>query len=245
MTTGDGSAGGTAEPEIEGRRAARTALDLLRCGTDVERTVFFSDAVFAIAMTLLVLELRVPESRGIDADAFADAVGERIPALIAFVVSFFLVGMTWMTHHRRFRAIVAYDPRLQLLNLVVLFFVAFMPVPSSMLFQPSGRSAIPPIVYAATMMGIFGSLNAVWWYAHRAGLLAESVSEPFYRHALGSTHAVFFVFLLSIPVALLDASAAEYLWIAIWPISMVYGRWLLRRFEREETARLADVAAGT
>lgn len=210
----------------------------LREGGDLERIVFFSDAVFAIAMTLLVLELRVPETPDIGADAFAEAVAGRVPAFVAFVVSFFLIGRTWITHHRRFRAIVAYDSRLQAYNLSLLFFVAFMPVPSGMLFQPSGRSAIPPILYAVTIIGMFGTLNLVWWHAHRAGLLEDDLSDPLYRLALRGLYPTLVVFALSIPIAVVNPDIAEVAWLAVWPAAAVVGRWLHRRFVREETARL-------
>lgn len=241
MTTGAGTAG-----DSDRTRRVQSSLDRLRTGTDVERTVFFSDAVFAIAMTLLVLELRVPElATGYDAHEFADAVVERIPAFVAFALSFFLVGTTWITHHRRFKAIVAYDGRLQLLNLLVLFFVAFMPVPSGMLFQASGRSAIPPMLYAATMAGIFLSLNALWRHAHRADLLDEAVDEPLYRFSLASTTPVWMVFLLSMPLGLWSTDAVQYSWIAIWPATTLYGRRLHRRYVREETARLGGTGPGS
>ena len=218
-------------------------MTALRHGTDLERTIFFSDAVFAIAMTLLVLELRVPESAGDDAHAFAQAVLDQLPAFTAFVLSFVLVGSTWMNHHRRFRAIVGYDARLQALNLLVLLFVAFMPVPSGLLFQPSGDSAIPPILYAATMVGIFASLNAVWRHALRAGLLAPEVGPPLYRFTLTATYPVAAAFLASMPLALIGPTIAELSWVAIWPLSLLGARWRRRRFEREETARLVALDA--
>ncbi len=215
------------------------SLQQLRHGRDDERTPYFSDAVFAIAMTLLVLDLRVPESTPAEAHAFAEAVLEKVPAFVGFVVSFFLLGTTWMTHHRRFRAIVAYDSRLQRINLLVLFFVAFMPVPCGLLFQPSGASAIPPILYATTIAGMMLALTALWAYAHGAGLLSDDVSEPLYRLGLRATHPVVAVMLGSIPLAFLDPIVCMMSWIAVGPLSIGYGRWARRRFVIEETARLA------
>lgn len=233
----------SAQPSIAERVDA--ALTHLRHGRDIERTVFFSDAVFAIAMTLLVLELRVPDTAatGEDARAFAEAFAERVPAFLAFALSFFLVGSTWLTHHRRFRAIVAYDTRLQVLNLALLFCVAFMPVPSGMLFQPSGNSAIPPILYAATIVAMYAAHNAVWRYAHRTGLLDPDMGEPFYRLTLTSTRGVSAVFLASMPLALINPLYAELAWVVIGPVSILDGRWQRRRFVRAETARLQALQA--
>lgn len=106
------------------------SVDVLRNGAETERTVFFSDAVFAIAMTLLVLDLKLPAFSGsVDAAAFNEAVAGKVNGFLGFVLSFVLIGSTWLNHHRKFKGIVRYDPRLQLLNLGLLFFVALCPSP--------------------------------------------------------------------------------------------------------------------
>jgi uncharacterized membrane protein len=218
-------------------------LNVLRSGSDVERTIFFSDAVFAIAMTLLVLELRVPEaSADVSAHAFAEAVAEKVPAFIAFVLSFVIIGLTWLTHHRRFKALAAYDTRLQLANLGMLFFVAFMPVPTGMLFQHSGGSPIPPMLYAGTIVGIFGMLDLAWWHAWRSGLLKAEVTPALYRFTAAALRPALLVFLLSIPLALISPNGAEYAWLTLWPLAALNGRWQKRRFVRAETS--ATTATG-
>ncbi len=220
-------------------RQVDASLNALRQGTDVDRTIFFSDAVFAIAMTLLVLELRIPDLGGnVRADEFAQAAAEKIPAFIAFLLSFALIGITWLTHHRRFKAVTAYDTRLQVLNLGLLFFVAFLPVPTGMLFQHSGNSPIPPMLYAATIAGMFGMLDLTWWHTHRAGFLAPTVSPALYRFAAAALRPALIVFALSIPLALVSPSAAEYSWLALLPLAAVHGRWQKRRLVRAERARL-------
>ncbi len=233
-------------PQAPDDERIEQAIGQLRCGSDIERTVFFSDAVFAIAMTLLVLELRVPElEAGGDSHAFAEAFISKIPAFIAFVLSFVIIGTTWLTHHRRFKAIVAYDSRLQALNLTVLFFVAFMPVPTGMLFEHSGGSAIPPILYSSAIIGMFSALDAVWRYAHRAGFLVDTVTEPVYRHALAAMRPVIAVFAVSIPIALVDPTVAELSWVAMGPISTIHGRWQRARFVKSERARLRTAVPAT
>ncbi|MDJ0312215.1 TMEM175 family protein [Arthrobacter sp. H35-D1] len=110
-------------------------------GIETERTVFFSDAVFAIAMTLLALVLKLPELPAeISRHGYDQALLARVPSLAAFILSFVLVGRIWMTHHRRFSGIRAYDGKLQVLNLLLLFFVVFLPVPASILFKEAANS---------------------------------------------------------------------------------------------------------
>jgi uncharacterized membrane protein len=74
-----------------------------------ERVVFFSDAVFAIVITLLVLEIKPPHLADHNESALHHALFELIPKFTGFVVSFMIVGMMWIEHHRIFRYIVHYD----------------------------------------------------------------------------------------------------------------------------------------
>lgn len=138
----------------------------LRSGPETDRTMFFSDAVFAIAMTLLVLDLKLPD---IDSNTTADELRslllDHVEPLTAFILSFILVGRLWMNHHRKFTAIQRYDGALQNINLAALFFVVFLPVPTAMLFQANVQSPWPPVLYALTISGSFASLSWLWAHA--------------------------------------------------------------------------------
>ncbi len=132
-----------------------------------------------------------------------------------------------------------YDGRLQVINLVLLFFVAFLPVPTSLLFEHYGNSAWPPIIYAFTIAGSFISLNWLWRYAYRAKLMDPRIEEPLFRLILGSTTAVWVVFLFSIPVAVFEPTIAMYLWNAIWPVSAVLDRFHWKKFAAAQTLLFA------
>ncbi|NYE96073.1 putative membrane protein [Psychromicrobium silvestre] len=229
-------------PSIAERIDASTQV--LRHGRSTERTVFFSDAVFAIAMTLLVLDLRVDLPANPSVEEINQAMVEKVPAFASFLLSFVLVGVNWVNHHRRFKGIKSYDARLQNFNLLFLFFVAFMPVPTSLLFANAG-SPWPVVLYAVVVSGISLSLNLIWWHAHRAGLMDKMVSEALYRYSLYATAPVWGIFLLSIPFAFVGSGLALYLWILILPASVIQHRVLRRRFVRRETARFEaeDAAA--
>ncbi|WP_082057173.1 TMEM175 family protein [Psychromicrobium lacuslunae] len=216
----------------------------LRHGPNTERTVFFSDAVFAIAMTLLVLDLRVELPSNPSVEEINEAIVEQMPAFAGFLLSFILVGVNWINHHRRFSGIARYDGRLQQLNLLFLFFIAFMPVPTSLLFVNAG-SPWPVALYAFVVAAISLSLNLLWWYARRAELMDEKVSEALYRYSLHATVPVWGVFLLSIPFAFISTDIALYSWLLIIPVSIIFNRVQWRRFVSRETARFAaeDAAA--
>lgn len=233
----------SSKPDISERIEA--SANLLRHGPNTERTIFFSDAVFAIAMTFLALDLRVVFPEHASTDGINEVLVAKIPGFIGFVLSFFLVGNTWLTHHRRFRGITSYDSRLQFINLALLMMVVFLPVPTSMLFEQPGLSPWPIVIYAFTTWAIYFALGWLWHYAKRAGLLDPSVSDALYRYTLTSTLPVAIVFLLSIPIAFINPVAAMYSWILISPFSIVFGSFSKRRFVRAETLRLQaeDAAA--
>lgn len=99
----------------------------------LERLSFFSDAVFAIAMTLLVIEVRLPELHGATDRSLTRALVNLMPNYIGFVISFLVIGRFWTGHHRLMAMIDAADPSLVRANLLLLMAVAFMPFPTAVL----------------------------------------------------------------------------------------------------------------
>ena len=122
-----------------------------RGGRGLDRIVFFSDAVFAIAITLLVLDIRVPE---IPDDVTADELPARLLALwpkyFGNVLSFVVIISFWVIHRSIFSGIRGYDRGLIWLNSIFLMFVAFVPFPTSLLSE-YGDHQLPVAIYAATL----------------------------------------------------------------------------------------------
>jgi len=118
----------------------------------LERMVFFSDAVFAIAITLLVIELHAPELPRSSSDvAQIQALANLMPNIVGFGISFAVIGMFWMGHHRAFSLATRYNPRVLGWNLALLALIAFMPFVtaylSSNIFQ-----RVPAIFYCLVML---------------------------------------------------------------------------------------------
>lgn len=103
--------------------------------SQLERLTFFSDAVFAIAMTLLVIEVKVPEVHALSDRALGEALLRQIPKYIGFVISFIVVARFWVGHHRVMGLLKATSPRLIWANLIFLLVVAFMPFPTAVLSE--------------------------------------------------------------------------------------------------------------
>ncbi|MBO0884336.1 MAG: DUF1211 domain-containing protein [Mycobacterium sp.] len=200
---------------------------------DLDRVVFFSDAVFAIAMTVLVLTLQLPA--GTTDSEVAHALRTALPSVYAYALSFAVISLYWLAHHRMFRYVRRLDPNLLVLNLALLGFVAFVPFPTSVLGDHGGTTAA--VVFYASTMAILGSLiSALWFYASHEHLIAAEASPTFIRHSLWRGLAVPVVFAASIPIAFVNPYAAEYFWltIVIWRVLLRrhYGTRGYRRAER-------------
>lgn len=178
----------------------------------LERLIFFSDAVFAIAITLLALDIRLPAG----SEMFSDA--QLLTALLgmwhkylAYGISFLVIGTLWIGHHRKFRFIKRHDSRLLMLNLLMLMVIAFVPFPSSILSENPNRTAT--VFYALTMAAASLLGAAVWQYAaHRHRLIDSQMDEKLRRRQLIAPLATAAAFLLSVGIAFLNADLAKLTW---------------------------------
>jgi uncharacterized membrane protein len=207
------------EPARPGRGHEGTGVESDR---DLDRVVFFSDAVFAISMTVLTLSLHLPSSTT-DGQT-AHALHEAIPSIFTYVLSFAVIGIYWLAHHRMFRYIWRLDGTLLVLNLACLAVVAFIPFPTSVLAD-HGSTTAAVVFYAATMGVLGGLVTGLWVYAtYHQRLIRPDTPPRFVRYALWRAATVPAVFVASIPIAFADPSAAMYFWLTI-----VIIRVLLRR----------------
>ncbi len=190
-------------------------------GAGFERLIFFSDAVFAIAITLLALEIRLP----VDAADLSDLqlmtfLMSIWPKYLSFIISFLVIGNFWIAHHRRFRMITRYDTRLLLLNLFMLMSIAFIPFPTSILSENSNRTSTIFYALSITLTGLLSAL--LWWYASWENRLTEkNFDVKLARRHLLSILTIPTVFLLSIGLAFIDPDLAKFSWILTAPAAML------------------------
>jgi len=178
---------------------------------ELERVNAFSDGVFAIAITLLVLNLGVPEH--IHGDDLNQILWEQRQDLLAYAISFAVIGRFWIVHHRFFASVVGFDGRLLALNLFYLGWIALFPFSAQVFGDHAGDSAAIAL-YAVNLAGItlVGMLMAA--DARRAGLAKMSPEEA--REGERRALLVAAVFLASIPVALIDPHVAPLLWLFLF-----------------------------
>jgi uncharacterized membrane protein len=233
MTDGGEPAAGADDPPLGADGAVqrgRRALNPLSVAGNLEydRVLFFSDAVFAIAITLLVVDIRVP---AVVIDA-AQELSKAQNKILSFIISFLVIGLFWMGHHRLFRYITALDRPLIFLNLLFLGTIAFLPYPTALLFAGNTREPAAPVFYASCVASAGLLELAVWLYATRAkGLVPASVSPAYRRYELAQLLPTPLVFGLSIPVAFVAPGVAPFTWILLVPI----GRLLPRIMRVKET----------
>lgn len=126
----------------------------------LERLTFFSDAVFAIAITLLVIEVKIPHlPPGAGIDAHLQALARLTPSFIGFFVSFAVVGAFWSGHHRAFGMATRYAPGLVGPNLAMLCAIALMPFTSAYMSENFGE-VVPTVLYNAHLLAT-GLLNLI------------------------------------------------------------------------------------
>ena len=184
-----------------------------RDGNEIEfsRIVAFSDGVFAIAITLLVLTLSVPEHLG--DETLTDALWDQPHNLIANAISFAVNGRAWINHHRFFSSVTGFDGRLLTLNIFYLAWIVLLPFSTQVLGDHGGEAAAV-ILYAVNLGGV--SLVGLWMAidARQAGLseIADEELQAF-RHKSVFVAAVFGA---SIPVALVAPDFAPLLWRALF-----------------------------
>ncbi|MBJ7330169.1 MAG: DUF1211 domain-containing protein [Solirubrobacteraceae bacterium] len=178
------------------------------------RVLAFSDGVFAIAITLLVLSIDVPSLSGPRLDpALPDELWDLRYQVLAYFISFGVVGLYWVRHHRLLGNLSAFDGPLMALNLFVLCFIALLPVPTELLGEHSDQAwGIWP--YALCMALVSIGMSVLYHYARREGLLRDPPETAIERRR-ESVRITFpaVVFLLSIPIAFVSPALAVCTWV--------------------------------
>jgi TMEM175 potassium channel family protein len=209
--TSTGDQASEAVPVDAGRLAVRRSDD----PTGMDRIEFFSDAVFAIAMTLLVVSLVIPVSTR--PPTLDDAMDGLSNGLFAFALSFVVIGQFWISHHRLFRLIRRYDLALLWLNLFHLLGICFLPFPTELLGCYFGDDRAG-LLYGATLTAtsVFGA--GIWFYSrarHLTGRIERDVERATTFRAIATPIA----FAAGTALAPLSMQVAVMVWALLLPIA--------------------------
>ena len=205
----------------------------------MSRIFAFTDGVYAIAITLLVLQIEVPT--GItDNDSLWSGIGDESDDLLAFAISFAVIGMNWVGAHRFMRTVDQYDRGLMLLTLFSLFWVVLIPFTSQLMGEYASEAKLSVVLYAVNMLLTVIAAGLMQRHVLKAGL-----GKPEYRWdtelTLRSSIFTGAVFILTIPVAYFFGAITFLLWLGL--------RWDPYQRKRneiyEERKRKASVPAGS
>jgi len=181
----------------------------------------FSDAVFAIALTLLVVGIGVPQLEA--GESLVDALRDLQPEIISFFISFIVIGFYWKGQHQAWDDLGAVDSVYITLNLAYLALIAFLPFPTA-LVGAYEEHAITVVIYAVTLAAASGMECVMYGWAVRARLLHKQPTPADVRHGMGASLIPVVVIGGSIPLALISPTLALVCWIAIGPLEALWGR---------------------
>jgi uncharacterized membrane protein len=170
------------------------------------RVEFFSDAVFAIAMTLLVLDLKVPEGAN---GHLVEALRHEWPTYAGFLISFSLIGVIWVNHHALFQDLAGLNRVFLFLNLLLLACIVVIPFPTSLVttyIRSSTDGHIAVAVYSAVMLSMATTFSLLWLWSVKSGLWRWQLSRSEFR--MTAARAAVGVVVYSVAIGLSFVNAA-------------------------------------
>ena len=215
----DATSDSAAEPEVDSELP------------DVTRLLSLSDGVVAIALTLLVLQLKVPTlsaGAATSASALASALASESQRFFSYLISFYVIAQFWLAHHRVFRHVSGHHEGLAWWNFAFLFTITIMPFSSDLLGENSGNPLVVDI-FALNLLLATLSTQAVIAYGRRRHLLLPTATGAAIRATRLRVSAVVASLLLSIALAWVNTTVAKYCWILIAVSPWAATRWQARR----------------
>ncbi|MEO8286645.1 MAG: TMEM175 family protein [Chloroflexota bacterium] len=173
----------------------------------------FSDGVFAIATTLLVLEIKVPQDVH-NASELWGALLHQWPSYVAYLMGFSTIAIMWMNHHMLFRYIRRTSHWLLVLNSLLLLTISFLPFPTAMVAEyikdtENGMAGVAMMVYSGTSVLIALFYNFLWWHMSHNNRLINKTADPAEVKALTRSYAFGpVVYMVALLLAIVSAQAS-------------------------------------
>lgn len=203
---------------VAARAAAASGPELYPRGSpEFTRVCSFSDGIFAIAMTLLVAGIDVPN---VPKDQLDRALLDDWDAIGSFAVSFAVIGYYWLAHHEFFRRLSHVDAWLVRVNLAYLGLIAFLPFPTALVGRYDG-DPVAVALYAVALAGASAVEALMLRHARAAGALAREMSDSVFREFMTASLVPVVVFVASVPLAFAHPAASIVAWLSIFAIERV------------------------
>jgi uncharacterized membrane protein len=200
------------------------------------RLTSFSDGVFAIAVTLLVFNLKVPEIAKADVHSLLPGlIKAMLPHFITYILTFWLIAAYWIFHHRMLNLVIRVDSTFLWINISYLLMISFMPFPTA-LFASYPRETFSFVFYVCSMI-VVGILSLVMSgyasYNHR--LINKDMPIATIKFFFFRQLTQIGVFILSLPLAFFELRWAEYYLFIVFPINRVARGYFRGREEKRKS----------
>jgi uncharacterized membrane protein len=198
---------------------------LIQTKIRLEHVISFSDAIFAFSITFMAISIQIPNlpENLTQTQVIQSLVRELVPRLAIYVISFFVIGLYWISYHQIFNHIVGSHAIILWLNLVFLFFITIIPFAVDLQVDYGFYQAIF-IVYALVLTMAGASLTLIWLHARKNRLVDKNLNHTEIQNILFESALTPSVFAISILVSTIDLQIAYYFWIAIIPAKIIIRR---------------------
>jgi uncharacterized membrane protein len=212
-------------------------MSLMKLRFPTDRVIFFSDAVFAIAMTLLILEVKLPSLEEVKSFGVGGVLMKRLPNFIGYIISFFVTALFWKAHVQLGTLVKTVTPRFFWLNVWLLFFVVLMPFSTAMYSNYFG-SNIAFTFYCINLGSIGFFIYLLTAHVHRAENLATQFSPIALRWHKMRALMVSLIFGLCIPLAYVFPNLSRYGFFLIFVIHFLGDKYYQRKLKVQEISTL-------
>jgi uncharacterized membrane protein len=210
----------------------------------VERLLTLTDGVVAIALTLLVFQLKIPQlAHARSASELADQLGNGAGQLVSYGLSFYVIAQFWLAHHREFRHVAGHQEGLAWWNFAFLLTITLMPFTSNLL-GAYGSNPLAVDIFAANLLLASLTSQATIYYGHRKGLLVTKgeAGTAMLRDMWTRGVLMAFVLVASMALAWVATGAGEYCWLLLIVVPRVAVHWSARR-DRPASDPATDLGA--
>ena len=199
-------------------------MDLPKSRIRLEHVIFFSDAIFAFSITIVLLSIEIPHlsNNATEGDLLKE-LWKLQPAFESYAISFGVIGVYWILYHKVLSRISDSHPIMIGLNLVFLFFVTLISL-FTVLNINYGNFHIVYILYAMILVLTGSTLALIWIVAVRTGLIQGDMSPKLRKVFLLNSITPPIIFLISIGISFVSIDVAQYFWLTIIPCRILVSK---------------------
>jgi TMEM175 potassium channel family protein len=193
---------------------------LIKNQLKVEHILTFADAIFAFSITFMAISIAIPNlAQNLNQTQVIDKLLESIPEFEIYAISFFVIGVYWISYHQIFNQIVNSNTTVTWLTLIFLFFITLIPLATNL--QIGFGYPILFVLFALVLAIAGALLTIIWLHAVKNRLIDQNLSRKEIQSISVEAILPTVVFSLSILVSFINSEAAYYFWILIIPAKII------------------------